>query len=237
MIKKIIRFVTPKKIQEFIQDLRKQTNNFKMLAQNYGQWKSIKYFSSVDKGGAPIPWYTYPTIEFLSHLDFSSFKIFEYGSGNSTLWWASRSRQVTSVEDDELWFKKIKRLNKEQNIEYRLEKDPQKYFTMATNNFEVFIVDGKYRRECINHIVNLEVEGRGRGVMIILDNSDKYPNTLKFLQEKLGWIQIDFHGYGPINSYTWTTSILINPVRYSKLRYSSTLKSECAIEQLNDDDY
>ena len=110
-------------------------------------------------------------------------------------------------------------------------------YNSDTNDFEVFIVDGKYRRECINHIVNLEVEGRGRGVMIILDNSDRYPNTLKFLQEKLGWMQIDFHGFGPINSYTWTTSILMNPVRYSKLCYSNALKSECALGTAAKDDY
>jgi len=239
MIKKIIRLVIPKKIQEYFQKLRKQANNFKSLAQNYGQWKTIRDFSSVDKNGLPVPWYTYPTTEFLSHLDLSSFKVFEYGSGNSTLWWAARSRHVTSVEDNELWFKKVKRLLKEQNVEYRLEKDLQKYSTMATNDFEVYIVDGKYRRECLNHIVNLDVgkNKRGGAIMLILDNSDRYPNTLKFLKEKLGWIQIDFHGFGPINSYTWTTSIFINPARYSELRYCSALKSECALNQLVDDDY
>jgi hypothetical protein len=238
MIKKIIRSVIPKKIQEYIQNFRKQANNFKTLAQNYGQWKTIKNFSSVDKSGLPIPWYTYPTIEFLSHLDLSSFKVFEYGSGNSTLWWAARSKQVTSVEDNELWYKKIKHLLKK-NVEYHLEIDSHKYSTMATNDFEVYIVDGKYRRECLNHIVNLEVEKKkgGGAIMLILDNSDRYPNKLKFLKEKLGWMQIDFHGFGPINSYTWTTSIFINPARYSELRYCSSLKSVCALEQLVDDDY
>ena len=167
MIKKFIIFVIPKKIYEYINCLRKQASNFKSLAQNYGQWKTIKNFSSVDKSGLPIPWYTYPTIEFLSHLDLSSFRVFEYGSGNSTLWWAARSKQVTSVEDNELWYEKIK-YSLKQNVEYHLEIDPQKYSTMATNHFEVYIVDGKYRRECLNHIVNLDVgkkKGEGRGLL------------------------------------------------------------------------
>jgi hypothetical protein len=238
MIKKFIRYAIPKKIQERIDCFCKQANNFKMLAQNYGQWKTIRDFSSVDKNGLPVPWYTYPTTEFLSHLDLTSFKVFEYGSGNSTLWWAARSRHITSVEDNELWFEKVKHLLKEKNVEYRLEKDPQKYSTMATKDFEVYIVDGKYRRECLNHIVNLDVgKKRGSAIMLILDNSDRYPNTLKFLKEKLGWMQIDFHGFGPINSYTWTTSIFINPARYSELRYCSALKSECALNQLVDNDY
>jgi hypothetical protein len=172
----------------------------------------------------------------LSHLDLSSFKVFEYGSGNSTLWWAERSKQVTSVEDDELWYEKIKLLLKSQNVEYCLEKNPQKYFTMATNYFEVLIVDGKYRRECLNHIVNLKKIGGRGGVMLIFDNSDWYPNTVRFLQEKLGWMQIDFHGYGPINDYTWTTSIFMNPARYSELRYVNDLKSQCSLQVVADDD-
>jgi hypothetical protein len=235
MIKKFVGYVTPKKIKEYIWPLLKQVSNFKKLALNYGQWRTIRDWSSVDISGAPIPWYTYPATEFLSHLDLSSFKVFEYGSGNSTLWWAERSKQVTSVEDDELWYEKIKLLLKSQNVEYCLEKNPQKYFTMATNDFEVLIVDGKYRRECLNHIVNLKKWGGG-GVMLIFDNSDWYPNTVRFLQEKLGWMQIDFHGYGPINNYTWTTSIFMNPARYSELRYVNDLKSQCSLQVVADDD-
>jgi hypothetical protein len=235
MIKKFVSYVTPKKIKEYIWPLLKQVSNFKKLALNYGQWRTIRDWSSVDKSGVPIPWYTYPATEFLSHLDLSSFKVFEYGSGNSTLWWAERSKQVTSVEDDELWYEKIKLLLKSQNVEYCLEKNPQKYFTMATNDFEVLIVDGKYRRECLNHIVNLKKWGGGC-VMLIFDNSDWYPNTVRFLQEKLGWMQIDFHGFGPINNYTWTTSIFMNPIRYSELRYVNDLKSQCSLQVVADDD-
>jgi hypothetical protein len=241
MIKKIIKFLISKKIQEYIQRLLRQGSVFKGLVQGYGQWKTIRDCSSVDKSGAPIPWYTYPTTEFLSHLDLSRFKVFEYGSGNSTLWWAARSKQVTSIEDDELWYEKIKCSLKGKNVEYRLEKSPHKYFAMATNDFDVFIVDGKYRHECLKHIVNLKktVEkkrGGHNGIMLILDNSDWYPNTVRFLQEKLGWMQIDFHGYGPINDYTWTTSIFVNPKKYSELCYFRALKSQCSIQVVADDD-
>jgi hypothetical protein len=166
MIKKFIWFMIPKKIQKCIQNLHKQASIFKTLAQNYGQWKTIRSSSSVDKNGLPIPWYTYPTIEFLSHLDFSSFRVFEYGSGNSTFWWAQRSKQVTSVESDEFFYKQIRRKLKRQNVEIHLEIDSQKYFTKATNDFEVFIVDGKYRGKCVKHIVNKfkkELKKKGGG--------------------------------------------------------------------------
>ena len=75
------------------------------------------------------------------------------------------------------------------------------------------------------------------GVMVILDNSDWYPKTVQFLQEKLDWFQVDFHGFGPINNYTWTTSIFINPVRRQELKYRSSLSSISGLVQVADDDY
>lgn len=198
--------------------------------------------NSVDESVEPTPWYTYPATEFLSHLNFSQLKVFEYGSGNSTLWWSKRAKQVTSVEIDETWSKKINdSLNTENSI-CLLEKDRQKYFSMASNDFDIFVIDGSYRRECLEHLVNLKKIKENRcsgaaGLMLILDNSDQYPKSVQFLREKLGWIQVDFHGFGPINSYTWTTSIFINQARYSELSYCSLLKSKCALVQENTEDY
>lgn len=155
MIKKTIRAVVPGKLLERVQRFRKQGRNFYVLARKYGQWPSIRDWNSVDANGAPTPWYTYPTTEFLSHLDLSSLNVFEYGSGNSTLWWSERAKKVMAVEDDEDWFKKIKTSLQNKHVDYHLEKDRQKYFSMASDDFDIYIVDGKYRRECLEHVVNL----------------------------------------------------------------------------------
>ncbi len=47
------------------------------------------------------------------------------------------------------------------------------------------------------------------GAMIILDNADWHRGCARFLREQ-GLIEIDFHGFGPINCYTWTTSIFLS---------------------------
>jgi len=73
--------------------------------------------------------------------------------------------------------------------------------------------------------------------MLVLDNSDWYPKSVRFIQDNLGWMQIDFHGFGPINNYTWTTSVFINPLRYRELKYPSSLKSVCGLVQVADGDY
>jgi hypothetical protein len=241
MIKKFIFSVLSLKILTPIKRLLKQIHNFKLLAKDYGQWRTIRNWNSVDESDKPTPWYTYPTTEFLSHLNLSQLKVFEYGSGNSTLWWSKRAKQVTSVENDEVWHKKIKDSLKTENVICFLEKDRQKYISKASNDFDIFVVDGSYRQECLEQVVNLKKIKGGScsgavGLMLILDNSDRYPQSVWFVQQKLGWIQMDFHGFGPINSYTWTTSIFINPVRYSELSYCSLLKSKCALAQENHED-
>ena len=111
-----------------------------------------------------------------------------------------------------------------------IKKNFSKYISLANDSFDIFIIDGKYQKECLDYIVKLKT-----GVMIILDNADWYPNAVGFLQDKLQWIQIDFHGFGPINNYTWTTSLFINPRRHTELRYCSALKSKCFKEAKADD--
>ncbi len=210
-----------------IRHFLKQMYNFKLLSIDYGQWRTIRDSNSVTLHGRPIPWYTYPATEFLSHLDFTQFKVFEYGAGNSTLWWSKRAKYISSVENDEVYYKKIKDLLKNKNAICHLEKKKKKYISMAANTFDIFIIDGSYRKECLEHVVNLK-SGCSK-LMIIFDNSDRYPYSVSFIQQKLSWLQIDFHGFGPINRYTWTTSIFINSDRFQELTYSRVLKSKCGL--------
>ncbi len=232
-MKSIIKNLLPKRVIIIIINIRKQIRNFYGLATVYGQWQTIRNWECIDSGRNPIPWYTYPAIEFLAHLDMSRFSIFEYGSGNSTLYWATRAKHVTSVEDDENWYSKIKNDIKNlklRNVSYFLEKEPMKYWTMAEENHDIIIVDGKYRRDCIEHLYKIGWQG----VMLILDNSDWYPSSVLFIRENLQWVQVDFHGFGPINDYSWTTTIFINPNRYREIAYFTNLKSQCALPHITE---
>src|SRR5262245_31531933 len=79
----------------------------KILWFSYGHLKSVRAGRSVDAAGRPIPWYTYPAIEYLRQLDLSEKTVFEYGSGNSTLFWAECAARVVTVEDDERWSERL----------------------------------------------------------------------------------------------------------------------------------
>ena len=59
----------------------------RVLWRDYVHLKSVVAQRPVDADGRPLPWYTYPAIEYLEQLDFRDRTVFEFGSGASTLFW------------------------------------------------------------------------------------------------------------------------------------------------------
>src|SRR5262245_4561702 len=59
-----------------------------------GHFRSALARKAVDATGHPLPWYTYPAIQFLSAKDFCGRRVLEFGAGQSTLWWSARAGQV-----------------------------------------------------------------------------------------------------------------------------------------------
>ena len=55
------------------------------------------------------PWLTFGAIEWISRKMHPNMKVFEYGSGGSTLFWTSRVKEVVSVEHERLWYDKMKK--------------------------------------------------------------------------------------------------------------------------------
>ena len=72
-----------------------------------GWFNSFKSSKPVDKEGSPIPWFSYPAVEFLSKRLNNRMTVFEFGSGNSTLFFSDRVNQVVSVEHNKDWYDKI----------------------------------------------------------------------------------------------------------------------------------
>lgn len=232
---KIVYKVLPVFLQIRINIIRKQLKNYKILSCYYGQYSTIKEWSCLDAKGKPIPWYTYPALEYLNHMNFTNLKVFEFGSGNSSLWWLSKAKSVISVEDNPEWYNKISSQAKKHiglTFKYILENDKSKYInSFDATHSDIVIVDGKYRRECSEHLVSFLKNGKWGGAILVFDNSDWYPETIKMLKLSLGWVQVDFHGFGPINNYTWTTTMFINPDEYQNIAYDCDLNSVAGIRQ------
>lgn len=163
----------------------------------------------VDKNGEVLPWLTYSIIHFLQGRLQKSFSVFEYGSGNSTIWFSRFVNQVTSIEHDHMWYQKMQNLYKQTpNIQYSfrsLESGAyQNEISLYNKAFDIIVIDGRERIACsLNSLKALKDNG-----VIIWDNSDReeYSEGYNFYLEN-GFKRLDFYGMGPISAHAWCTSI------------------------------
>jgi hypothetical protein len=179
----------------------------RILEVQYGHFQSSRRWSAIDGLGQPIPWFTYPATEYLTQFDLSDKTVFEYGAGNSTLFWSARARRVVSVEDNEAWYQKLcGRIGT--NVEITLASEKSDYIghiAEVGNCFDIITIDGNYRDQC----AQVAVKYLRPGGLIILDNADWWLNTAQFLREA-NLIQVDMSGFTPINGYTSTTSLFLH---------------------------
>ena len=183
-----------------------------IIAKDYGFLNSAKIDKPVDKNHNPIPLYTYPAIEYLGQFDFNYKRIFEFGSGNSTLYWLGQGADVVSVEHNQFWIDELspalKSFSNHQSI-FANKKDEYVNSILQFRDlcFDLIVIDGAFSRYLCAKNVLTKIKKNG---LIILDNSDWYPNTAGFLKEHLGFIQIDFCGFRPCKPETSITSLFFS---------------------------
>ncbi len=173
-----------------------------ILERDLGHRKSVVLRSCVNAKGEPIPWFTYPAIEYIAQLDLRNCEMLEWGSGNSSHFFSARSKFITSIEDNRDWFEKVSSA-KNGNHEIHLA-DNDNYYKLPLSfnkKFDIIIIDGNQRDKCAETALDL-IKDDG---LIIYDNSERDPGVCAMLRKK-GLIQVDMHGFGPINNYTWTTT-------------------------------
>lgn len=172
-----------------------------------GWFRSFRDSRAVDRHGRPVPWYTYSFRAFLEPRLTKEMRVFEYGAGLSSLWYAERVGQVVSVEHDRSWAHRV-RAQAPPNLDVVLEPDEAAYVEAIRDHppFDVVVVDGIHRPS--SAAVAADGGLRDGGVMI-WDNSDwpDFDDTFPSLHAK-GFSQIEFLGMGPINRQRWETSVL-----------------------------
>jgi hypothetical protein len=145
-----------------------------------------------------LPWLTDGALDFLdSHIFFikASLKhnprVFEFGSGNSTLYFLSRGCLVTSIEHDADWCRKIADVAICFGYQDRLslshaERPYHKKFEATGACYDLVLVDGRDRVQCLEQVVkHFASMPRDSQPLLILDNTehvaDKYSNYLFIL--------------------------------------------------------
>jgi len=167
----------------------------------------------IDSLGKPTPWFTYSAIHFLNSVDLNGKRVFEYGSGYSTLYFRNRLADVTSVEDNQFWKDKIEGMSPSVNKSLILYREGIEYVNAPLSfdhTFDLIVVDGSFREEC----VKVAIRALSNNGMIILDNSDGYVSEAELLR-KSGFLQIPFLGPGPMSAVLWETSLFIKEENWS----------------------
>jgi hypothetical protein len=173
-------------------------------------WFESRYLHQpIDSDMNPLPWFTYSSIHFISQkLSLKPMRVFEFGSGNSTLWFSSRVESIVSIEHETDFYSKIlKKLRPIDNVSYELRKLNDNYnqkILEFENEFDIVIIDGRERVQCTKNCIKaLKKNG-----VIIFDNSDRiqYKEAYNYLTEHR-FKKIDFRGVGAIGHSEWQTTI------------------------------
>lgn len=166
----------------------------------------------VNKDGDPIPWISLPALELLDNCDLTNLSIFEYGSGNSTIWFSSRTQSVTSVEHDQEWYKYLKKKYKFPNTKILLIKlEYGKDYSKAINeynNIDIVLIDGRDRVNCAYNAVN---SMSPKGIVIFDDTQrEQYRLGCDFLKN-MGFKELKLVGMNVGRPMKKTTSIFYKP--------------------------
>jgi precorrin-6B methylase 2 len=203
------------KLEAFITLISKPNRLMAILSFGHkGYLSSIGWFNAFDKKqaidgkGEELPWVTYSFIDFIKPRLNKTLRVFEYGSGSSTLFYAKRVHNVVSVEHDRTWYDKI--LNsKPRNAEMIFTElhpngEYSKKAASLPEKFDIIIVDGRDRVNCCLH----SVEALSPTGVLVLDDSERshYLEARTFLKQK-GFKELSFSGISPGLFYLKATSV------------------------------
>ena len=104
--------------------------------------------------GERAPKYTLSAIEYLDSLDLLHARVFEFGAGGSTLWWAARTKSVDSIETSSEWVESVRRdlgdRARHARVHLRADKTAAALAILdaqfESQLFDVVVVDGGFNR-------------------------------------------------------------------------------------------
>ncbi|MEM1167166.1 MAG: class I SAM-dependent methyltransferase [Planctomycetota bacterium] len=176
------------------------------------------------------PWVTFHAIDWLERVVEPGWRVAEFGSGASTLYWSRRVSHITAVEHHRGWHTKLtrafevegvrncryvlaepRRLSRAERIEARSQKKgfEELCFRDYANaladepagTYDLIFVDGRARVACAEAAVH-KVRSGG---WLVLDNAER-PRYAELRKRFAGYRRLDFTSMGPRQIGRWTTS-------------------------------
>lgn len=163
---------------------------------SWGWFNAFNSKSSVGINNEPLPWVTYPFIAFIKPRLSKDLDVFEFGSGNSTLFYSKYVRKVTSAEHSKEWYNKMLSAAPK-NVELMHIPEGPGYSESINRNaekYDIIVVDAIDRVECIH----TSLDHLSNNGVLILDDSEReeYTPGKEFMKEK-DFKNIEFWGISP----------------------------------------
>lgn len=125
-------------------------------------------------------------------------RVFEFGSGYSTLWFGKNVSEVASVENDPDYFRVVQgylQENQIENVIYNLRPEEDGYVNSIhefDGQFDLVFVDGRFRKRCME-----QAFGKAE-FAVMLDNSDAphYSDAYEIMTTFSGGNLTDFFSFG-----------------------------------------
>lgn len=117
------------------------------------------------------PWLVFPALDEIKMWDLQTKRVFEYGCGAGTLWWADKCELVVSIETNADWFDAVHSRRAEKMVmRYYVEKNEfVRSIIEAIIQFDIIIIDCdpiEWRNDCIQPALKcLKPNGK-----LIIDN-------------------------------------------------------------------
>lgn len=171
-----------------------------MYGYKTGFFLSCFKMAAVSKDGKPLPWYTYPSIDFLKYRAYRDKTILEFGGGQSTLWWAKRAKHVVTLEGDSGWYDRIKNTMPDnvslhcvsmRDRDANVHEVSEVLESMPSLLYDVIVIDGLYR----DKMAAIACRVLAADGIIVCDNSEGY-GIYECFKER-GLDRIDFYGNVP----------------------------------------
>jgi hypothetical protein len=159
-----------------------------------GWLRSVRTGEVVDAQGQPVPWATYPFVAFIESRLRKDWRIFEYGAGASTRFYAARVREVLAVEHDAEFARRLTPVLPANARVALRERGSEEYFSAIKAMEpapEIVSIDGRDRVRCGGFALQYVAHD---GV-IIFDDTDRvsYSEGLKQFSVA-GYRRLDFWG-------------------------------------------
>lgn len=164
-----------------------------------GWQRSSRERRSVDHEGTPMPWLTYPALDWLAGRAHRLASVVEFGAGASTLWFLANGAKVTSIEHDDAWVQELRPTLPDGCELVQVPADEAGYVRgvdrAGLGAFDLALVDGLHRGACVRAVLpHLKPSS-----LLCLDDSQR-PAYAAIIDElhRDGFRSIGFRGLAPI---------------------------------------